>query len=74
MFNKKFKQKKELIFIDNYKCYAKIIKMLFNASYINKDYTKESLNILGKNFSFFEKIKLGGIHYSPSVSQVKGIP
>ncbi len=35
--------------------------MFFNTSYTNKDYTKESINILGKAFSFFEKIKIGGI-------------
>lgn len=35
--------------------------MIFNTSYINKDYTKESIQIVGKAFSFFEKIKMGGI-------------
>lgn len=35
--------------------------MLFNTSYTNKEYTKESIHILGKAFSFFEKIKIGGI-------------
>jgi len=35
--------------------------MLFNTSYTNEDYTKESINILGKAFSFFEKVKIGGI-------------
>ena len=34
--------------------------MLFNTSYTNKDYTKETTHILGKSFSFFEKIKMGG--------------
>lgn len=34
--------------------------MLFNTSYTNKDYAKESTHILGKPFSFFEKIKMGG--------------
>mgnify|MGYP001230492422 FL=1 len=35
--------------------------MIFNTSYTNKDYTKESTEIVGKAFSFFEKIKIGGI-------------
>ena len=35
--------------------------MIFNTSYINKDYTKESTQIVGKAFSFFEKIKMRGI-------------
>lgn len=35
--------------------------MLFNTSYTNKDYTKESTHIVGKTYSFFEKIKIGGI-------------
>ncbi len=35
--------------------------MLFNTSYSNKDYIKESTHIVGKAFSFFEKIKIGGI-------------
>ncbi len=35
--------------------------MVFNTSYTNKEYTKESIHILGKSFSFFEKIKIGGI-------------
>ncbi len=35
--------------------------MLFNTSYTNKDYTKESNHAVGKAFSFLEKIKLGGI-------------
>jgi len=35
--------------------------MLFNTSYTNKDYIKESAHIVGKEFSFFEKIKIGGI-------------
>ncbi|MFT4754090.1 MAG: hypothetical protein ACI9GM_000656 [Salibacteraceae bacterium] len=34
--------------------------MLFNTSYRNKDYEKESDQILGKSFSFFEKIKMRG--------------
>ena len=35
--------------------------MLFNTSYTNKEYTKESANMLGKAYSFFEKLKMGGI-------------
>ncbi len=35
--------------------------MLFNTSYSNKDYRKESTHIVGKAFSFIEKIKNGGI-------------
>ena len=35
--------------------------MIFNTSYINKDYTKESTQIVGKAFSFFEKIKMRGV-------------
>ncbi len=35
--------------------------MLFNTSYTNKEYTKESIHTLGKSFSFFKKIKMGGI-------------
>jgi len=35
--------------------------MLFNTSYKNKDYTKESTHIVGKAFSFFEKLKMGGV-------------
>lgn len=35
--------------------------MLFNTSYTNKNYTKESNLIVGKAFSFFEKIKIRGI-------------
>ncbi len=35
--------------------------MLFNTSYTNKEYTQESIHKLGKAFSFFEKIKMGGI-------------
>lgn len=38
--------------------------MLFNTSYTNKDYTKESIDIVGKTFSFFEKIKIGSIDSS----------
>lgn len=35
--------------------------MLYNTSYINKEYTRESIQTLGKAFSFFEKVKMGGI-------------
>jgi len=35
--------------------------MLFNTSYKNEDYTKESNDMLGKTFSLFEKIKIGGV-------------
>jgi len=35
--------------------------MLFNTSYKNEDYTEESINLVGKAYSFLEKIKKGGI-------------
>ncbi len=35
--------------------------MLFNTTYTNKEYTKECTQVVGKAFSFFEKIKIGGI-------------
>ena len=35
--------------------------MLFNVSYKNEDYIKESNHILGYAYSFLEKIKMGGI-------------
>ncbi len=35
--------------------------MLFNTSYKNKDYTRESFKLLGSPYSFIEKIKMGGI-------------
>ena len=35
--------------------------MLFNTSYTNKDYNKESIDALGKAFSFFEKVRRGGV-------------
>ena len=35
--------------------------MLFNRSYRNKDYEKESDHMLGEAFSFLEKIKIGGV-------------
>ncbi len=50
-----------MVFIEVVKKVNKIKKMLFNTSYTNKEYTKESIHILGKAFSFFEKIKIGGI-------------
>lgn len=35
--------------------------MIYNTSFTNWNYEKESEEILGKPFSFFEKIKMGGI-------------
>lgn len=35
--------------------------MLYNTSYKNKKYAEQSIQTLGKSFSFFEKIKMGGI-------------
>jgi hypothetical protein len=35
--------------------------MLFNTTHTNKDYIKESTEKVGKAFSFFEKIKMGGV-------------
>lgn len=35
--------------------------MLFNTSYANKEYTKGSTQMVGKAFSFFEKIRMNGI-------------
>ena len=35
--------------------------MLFNTSYTNRDYTKESNHTVGKAFYILEKIKLGGV-------------
>lgn len=35
--------------------------MLFNTTYTNKEYIKESDEMLGKAFSFFEKIKMGRV-------------
>lgn len=35
--------------------------MIFNTTYKNEDYTKDSLFHVGKPFNFLEKIKLGGI-------------
>lgn len=34
--------------------------MLFNTTYTNKEYSKESSTIVGKQFSLLKKIKLGG--------------
>jgi len=35
--------------------------MLFNTTYKNKEYIKESASMVGPAYSFFEKIKMGGI-------------
>ncbi|MEX6626382.1 hypothetical protein [Tenacibaculum salmonis] len=35
--------------------------MLFNTTYTNKNYITESKQKLGKAFSFFDKIKIGGV-------------
>jgi hypothetical protein len=35
--------------------------MLFDTSYTSKDYIKESTNMVGNAFSFFERLKMGGI-------------
>jgi hypothetical protein len=35
--------------------------MLFDTSYASKDYIKESTNMVGNAFSFFERLKMGGI-------------
>ncbi len=35
--------------------------MLFNTTYINKEYTKECIDTLGKTYSFLERIKIGSI-------------
>ena len=35
--------------------------MLFNTTHTNDDFVKESDNLVGKAFSFLEKIKMGGI-------------
>lgn len=35
--------------------------MLFNTTHTNKDYTKDSTEIVGEAFSFLEKIKMNGI-------------
>lgn len=35
--------------------------MLFNTSYKNEEYLKESNRILGEPYSFLEKLKLGGV-------------
>lgn len=43
--------------------------MLFNTSYRNKDYEKRSDDMLGKSFSFLEKIKIRGIGSSRLVIQ-----
>lgn len=43
--------------------------MLFNTSYTNKKYVKESTHTLGKSFSFFEKLKMEGVGSSRLVIQ-----
>lgn len=43
--------------------------MLFNTTYRNKDYEKESNHTLGKSFSFIEKIQLGGVGSSRLVME-----
>jgi len=35
--------------------------MLFDTSRTNKDYTQQCTEVLGKPFSFFEKLKMGGV-------------
>lgn len=35
--------------------------MVFNTSYKNSVYTKKSIEVVGKAFSFMEKIKMGGV-------------
>lgn len=35
--------------------------MIFNTSHTNKAYSKQSINTLGKPFSLFDKIKIGGV-------------
>lgn len=50
-----------MLFIEVLKMVNKIAKMVFNTSYTNKEYTQESIHTLGKAFTFFEKIKIGGI-------------
>lgn len=41
--------------------------MIFNTSNTNKAYLKNSIEIVGKNFSFLEKIKIGGVGSSKLV-------
>ena len=43
--------------------------MLFNTTYKNEDYLTESKRLVGKAFSFFEKIKTGSIGSSRLVIQ-----
>ena len=45
--------------------------MLFNTSYKNDDYINESDDKLGKSFSLFEKIKMGGV--GSSRLMIKGL-
>jgi len=35
--------------------------MLFNTSYKNKEYDKESVLLVGKTFPLLQKIKMGGV-------------
>ena len=35
--------------------------MVFNTSYTNKAYSKKSIEVVGKGFSFLEKIKMRGV-------------
>ncbi len=39
----------------------KIHKMLFNTSYKNDDYVKETNRLIGKTYSFIEKLKMRGV-------------
>ncbi len=39
----------------------KLIKMLYNTSYRNKEYIKESNDAVGKSYSIIDKIKIGGV-------------
>ena len=37
--------------------------MIFNTTYINQEYDEESDLLVGKKFTLFERMKLGGIGY-----------
>jgi hypothetical protein len=43
--------------------------MLFNTSYINKDYDELSNHTVGKTFSFFKKLKMNGVGSSRLIIQ-----
>jgi hypothetical protein len=43
--------------------------MVFNTTHTNKEYIKESKEEVGKAFSFFEKIKMGGVDSGKLVVQ-----